>query len=229
MNTKVWYLPYFKDIYHTRMIETFANANASMVRMVHNFILTGIYIYNIYAYNICRPQSQGLSRHTQTHRQMEEKKSKKSKKKKNRSAQASSIHGDSSSAHHVSLPNALHSTPNGVLKQSSNISDLVPGIHVHGDTSSSHQASRPDPRGSSSNGYIPNENRPTEEEQQEEEDPPLFFVYSCNFTISISLSLSSKPYYLVGSWSLFNYNALPLIIFYIFNKTQSLHEFLSQL
>ena len=108
---------------------------------------------------------------------MEEKKSKKSKKKKNRSAQASSIHGDSSSSHHVSLPNALHSTPNGVLKQSSNISDLVPGIHVHGATPSSHHASRPDPRGSASNGYIPDENRPTEEEQEEEEgeeknDPP---------------------------------------------------------
>ena len=32
MNTKVCIkLPYFKGVYHTRMIETFANANASMV------------------------------------------------------------------------------------------------------------------------------------------------------------------------------------------------------
>ena len=30
MNTKVWYLPY------TRMIETFSNANARMIRMVHS-------------------------------------------------------------------------------------------------------------------------------------------------------------------------------------------------
>ena len=35
MNTKVWYLPNFKDVYHTRMIETFSNANARMVHMVH--------------------------------------------------------------------------------------------------------------------------------------------------------------------------------------------------
>ena len=46
MNTKVWYLPYFKGVYHTRMIKMFAKG--SMVHMVHNFILTGIYIY-VYA------------------------------------------------------------------------------------------------------------------------------------------------------------------------------------
>ena len=31
MNTKVWYLPYFEGVYHTRMIETFSSANARMV------------------------------------------------------------------------------------------------------------------------------------------------------------------------------------------------------
>ena len=35
MNTKVWYLPYFEGVYHTRMIETYLNVNARMVRMVH--------------------------------------------------------------------------------------------------------------------------------------------------------------------------------------------------
>ena len=35
MNTKVWYLLYFEGVYHTRMIETFSNANARMLRMVH--------------------------------------------------------------------------------------------------------------------------------------------------------------------------------------------------
>ena len=35
MNTKVWYLPYFEGVYHTRMIETYSNANARMVRIVH--------------------------------------------------------------------------------------------------------------------------------------------------------------------------------------------------
>ena len=25
MNAKVWYLPYLEDVYHTQMIETFAN------------------------------------------------------------------------------------------------------------------------------------------------------------------------------------------------------------
>ena len=40
MNTKVWYLPYFKGVYHTRMIETFSNANA---RMVHTMIRTLTY------------------------------------------------------------------------------------------------------------------------------------------------------------------------------------------
>ena len=34
MNTKVWYLPCFDGVYHTRMIEIFPNANARMVRMV---------------------------------------------------------------------------------------------------------------------------------------------------------------------------------------------------
>ena len=34
MNTKVWYLPYFEGVYHTRMIETYLNVNARMVRMV---------------------------------------------------------------------------------------------------------------------------------------------------------------------------------------------------
>ena len=35
--TKVWWylLLYFEDVYHTRMIEPYANANTSMVRMVH--------------------------------------------------------------------------------------------------------------------------------------------------------------------------------------------------
>ena len=38
MNTKVWYLPYFEGVYHARMIETFSNVNARMVRMVHTMI-----------------------------------------------------------------------------------------------------------------------------------------------------------------------------------------------
>ena len=38
MNTKVWYLPYFEGVYHTWMIETFANANAHMVRMVNTMV-----------------------------------------------------------------------------------------------------------------------------------------------------------------------------------------------
>ena len=38
MNPKVWYLPYFKGVYHTRMIETYSNANARMVRMVHTMM-----------------------------------------------------------------------------------------------------------------------------------------------------------------------------------------------
>ena len=33
MNTKVWYVPYFAGVYHTRTIEIFSNANARMVRM----------------------------------------------------------------------------------------------------------------------------------------------------------------------------------------------------
>ena len=35
MNTKVWYLPYFEGVYHTRTIETFSDANARMVCMAH--------------------------------------------------------------------------------------------------------------------------------------------------------------------------------------------------
>ena len=38
MNTKVWYLPYFEGVYHTRMIETFSNVNARMVCMVHTML-----------------------------------------------------------------------------------------------------------------------------------------------------------------------------------------------
>ena len=40
MNAKVWYLPYFKGVYHTRMIETFTNANACMALMVHTMEVT---------------------------------------------------------------------------------------------------------------------------------------------------------------------------------------------
>ena len=36
MNTKVWYLPYFEGVYHTRMIETYSNVNA---RMVHTMVV----------------------------------------------------------------------------------------------------------------------------------------------------------------------------------------------
>ena len=39
MNTKVWYLPYFESVYRTRRIETFTNANACMVSMVHTMPL----------------------------------------------------------------------------------------------------------------------------------------------------------------------------------------------
>ena len=42
MNTKVWYLPYFKGVYHTRMIETFFNANARMVHMVHTMVYINV-------------------------------------------------------------------------------------------------------------------------------------------------------------------------------------------
>ena len=38
MNTKVWYLPYFECVYHTRIIETFSNGNARMVHMVHTML-----------------------------------------------------------------------------------------------------------------------------------------------------------------------------------------------
>ena len=40
-------LPYFEDVYHTRMIETFANANARMVRMVPT-----MYQY-VYVFSVC--------------------------------------------------------------------------------------------------------------------------------------------------------------------------------
>ena len=39
VNSKVWYLPFFEGVFHTRMIETFLNANARMVRMVHTMVL----------------------------------------------------------------------------------------------------------------------------------------------------------------------------------------------
>ena len=38
MNIKVWYLPYFEGVYHTRNIETFSNANARVVSMVHTML-----------------------------------------------------------------------------------------------------------------------------------------------------------------------------------------------
>ena len=38
MNTKVWYLSYFEGVYHTRMFDTFSNANALIVCMVHTMI-----------------------------------------------------------------------------------------------------------------------------------------------------------------------------------------------
>ena len=47
MNTKVWYLSYFEGVYHTRMIATFANANARMVRMVLTMITIYMYIINV--------------------------------------------------------------------------------------------------------------------------------------------------------------------------------------
>ena len=40
MNTKVWYLSFFEGVYHPQMIQTFVNANARMVRMVHTMIET---------------------------------------------------------------------------------------------------------------------------------------------------------------------------------------------
>ena len=43
MNTKVWYLSYFKGVYYTRMIETYPNLNASIVRMVHRKQSTQIF------------------------------------------------------------------------------------------------------------------------------------------------------------------------------------------
>mgnify|MGYP006905966932 CR=1 FL=1 len=44
MNTKVWYLPYFEGVFHTRMIETFTNANALMVRMLHTMELSRVIV-----------------------------------------------------------------------------------------------------------------------------------------------------------------------------------------
>ena len=49
MNTKVWYLPYFKGVYYTRMIEPFSVVNARMVRMVHTRYTTN-YTLNKYMY-----------------------------------------------------------------------------------------------------------------------------------------------------------------------------------
>ena len=40
MNKKVWYLPYLEGVYHTRMVETFADADAHMVCMVHTMLRT---------------------------------------------------------------------------------------------------------------------------------------------------------------------------------------------
>ena len=42
MNTKVWYLPYFEGVYHTRTVETYSNANARMVCMVHTMDVSPI-------------------------------------------------------------------------------------------------------------------------------------------------------------------------------------------
>ena len=44
MNTKVWCLSYFEGVYHTRIIETFSNANARMVhtmgvRTIHHLVV----------------------------------------------------------------------------------------------------------------------------------------------------------------------------------------------
>ena len=38
MNTKVWYLSYFEGVCHIGMIETYSNANACYVRMVHTMV-----------------------------------------------------------------------------------------------------------------------------------------------------------------------------------------------
>ena len=38
MNTEVWYLPYFEGVYHSQMIETFPNANAPMISMIHTLL-----------------------------------------------------------------------------------------------------------------------------------------------------------------------------------------------
>ena len=48
MNTEVWYLPHFEGVYHTRMIETFSNVNACMVRMVHTMVTTDIFVQPIH-------------------------------------------------------------------------------------------------------------------------------------------------------------------------------------
>ena len=36
MKTKVLYLPYFKGVYHIGRTETFSNANARMVSIIHS-------------------------------------------------------------------------------------------------------------------------------------------------------------------------------------------------
>ena len=38
MITKVWYLPYFEGVYHTRIVESFANANARLFHTMLSFI-----------------------------------------------------------------------------------------------------------------------------------------------------------------------------------------------
>ena len=48
MITKVWYLPYFEGVYHTWMIETFSNANAHIVHMVHTMLLVFNKKMNVY-------------------------------------------------------------------------------------------------------------------------------------------------------------------------------------
>ena len=44
MNTKVWYLPYFEGVFHTRMIRMCANVNARMVRILHTMGLSKVIV-----------------------------------------------------------------------------------------------------------------------------------------------------------------------------------------
>ena len=37
-NPKVWYLSFFEGVYPSRMIESFSNTNARMIRMVHTMV-----------------------------------------------------------------------------------------------------------------------------------------------------------------------------------------------